>query len=57
MGKGLISFLVAVGAGAWIYNKFMRYTGNVTQRAVTAAVASGIVIFFAMFIILGIIGF
>jgi|GraSoiStandDraft_1057264.scaffolds.fasta_scaffold172029_2 hypothetical protein len=57
MGKGLIAFLVAIGGGTWIYNKFMKYTGNITQRAVIAAVASGIVIFFAMFIVLGVIGF
>ena len=55
MGKGLIAFLIAVGATAWIYNRFMRTTGNLTQRSFVAAALSGIVIFLAALIILGFI--
>ena len=55
MGEGLIAFLFAVGSTAWIYNKFMRTTGSLTQRSVLAAAVSGILIFFAAWIILGFI--
>lgn len=55
MGEGLIAFLIAVGATAWIYNKFMRTTGNLTQRSFVAAAVSGIVIFLVAWIILGFI--
>jgi hypothetical protein len=55
MSEGLIAFLVAVGATAWIYNKFMRNTGNLTQRSFIAAGISGIVIFLVVWIILGFI--
>ncbi|HLG91005.1 MAG TPA: hypothetical protein VI336_02500 [Candidatus Saccharimonadales bacterium] len=55
MGKGLIAFLIAVGATAWIYNRFMHNTGNLTQRSFMAAGISGIVIFLMAWIILGLI--
>ena len=55
MGPALIAFLIAVSATAWIYNKFMRNTGNLTQRAVVAAAVSGLVIFFAAWVILSLI--
>jgi hypothetical protein len=55
MGPVLIAFLIAVSATAWIYSKFMRNTGNLTQRAVMAAGISGLVIFFAAWVILGFI--
>jgi hypothetical protein len=55
MGAGLIAFLIAVGATAWIYNRFMRTTGNLTQRSFVAAAISGLVIFTVAFLILGLI--
>ena len=55
MGPVLIAFLIAVSSTAWIYSKFMRNTGNLTQRAVMAAGISGLVIFFAAWVILGLI--
>jgi len=55
MSKGLIAFLFAVGATAWIYNRLMRVTGNLTQRSFAAAAVSGIVIFLVTWIILGLI--
>ncbi len=57
MGKGLIAFLIAVSATAWIYNKFMRTTGNLTQRSFIAASTTGLVVFIVAFIILSLIGF
>jgi hypothetical protein len=55
MSEGLIAFLVAVGATAWIYNKFMRTTGGLTQRSFLAAGISGIVIFLVVWFTLGLI--
>ena len=55
MGNGLIAFLVAVGASVWIYSRFMRTTGNLTQRSVAAAAASGVVIFLILLITLSVI--
>jgi len=55
MSRGVISLLIAIGAGTWIYNKFMKYTGSLTQRSLIAAISSAIVIFLVMFFLLGII--
>ena len=57
MGKGLISLFVAVGATTWIYNKFMRTTGNLTQRSLVAAGFAGFIIFLVMYLLLGLLGF
>lgn len=57
MGKGLISFLLAIGAGTWIYNKFMRITGSLTERSVIAATVSGIAIFLVSLLVLSKLGF
>lgn len=53
MGNGLIAFLIAVSATAWIYNKLMKTTGGNTKSAVTAAAISGGVIFLFLIVILG----
>lgn len=50
-----MAFLIAVGATAWIYSRFMRNTGNLTQRSFVAAAISGIVIFLIALIVLGLI--
>jgi len=55
MSRTLISFLIAVGASAWIYNKFMKYTGNNTKTAIIATAAAGLFIFFVFFTVLGFI--
>jgi hypothetical protein len=57
LGKGLISLFAAAGAGAWIYNRFMKTTGNLTQRSAIAATASGVGIFLVVYLFLGLIGF
>lgn len=53
MGKGLISFLVAIGAVTWIYNKLQRTSGNNTQQSVTAAGIAGVVIFIILYFFFG----
>ena len=53
MGKGLIAFLIAVSSTTWIYNKFMKTTGSLTQRSLLAAALSGIAIFIVSYILLG----
>lgn len=57
MSKGVIAFLIAIGAAAWIYNKFMQRTGSLTQRSLIATGVSGLFIFLVVFIILSLIGF
>jgi uncharacterized membrane protein YdjX (TVP38/TMEM64 family) len=52
MSAGLIAFLLALGASAWIYNKMMRTTGNNTQNSLVAAGASGFLIFIVAFFIM-----
>lgn len=50
-----ISLLLAVGASAWLYTKFMRYSGNNTKQAAIATSVSGIIIFVVFYLILGLI--
>jgi len=57
MGKGLISFLIAVSAGTWIYNKFMQRTGSLTERSLIAGGVCGVILFLVAFLILGKLGF
>ena len=51
MGPLLVAFLFTAGSAAWLYNKFMKYTGGVTQRAVTATGVSAAFIFIISYII------
>ncbi|MFO0881986.1 MAG: hypothetical protein U0491_00850 [Candidatus Saccharimonadales bacterium] len=55
MSNVFIALLLALGASAWIYSKLMRTTGNNTRSAVTAAVISGVLIFFVGWIVIGFI--
>lgn len=57
MGNGVISFLLAAGAGTWIFTKFQKYNGgnaNTRQSVIAATVSAGL-IFFASFVILRLI--
>ncbi len=55
MSAAIISLLFALGAGAWLYTKFMRYSGNNTQQAAIATGVSSVIIFFVLYLILGLI--
>ncbi len=55
MGNGIIAFLVAVSAAAWVYAKTMRSSGNNTQNALILAGAAGAFIFIIVLILIGLI--
>ncbi len=52
MGAFGISLIFSIGAAAWIYNQSQRRTGGLTQKSLTAAAVSGVVLFIFMFTIL-----
>lgn len=52
MGNGLIAFLFALGAAAWIGNKFYGRTGGNTQKSLGAAAITGVLAFLIMLTIL-----
>lgn len=45
MNSLLVGFLLAVGAGGWIYSKAYKASGGLTQKALIVAGISGLVIF------------
>jgi hypothetical protein len=51
MSPFIVSLLVAVGAGAWIYTKFQRSSGNNTQQSAKAAGIAGLIIFIVLYFI------
>ena len=53
MSNGILAFLVAISASAWIYTKLMRSTGGNTKNAVIGTAVAGSVIFIAVIIIAG----
>jgi len=55
MSNALISFMLAAGVSAWVYQKFQRYSGNNTQQSIIATAISGIIVFIIAIIVLGII--
>ncbi len=55
MGNTLIAFLVALGSGAWVANKFYKRTGGNTQKSVGGGVVVGVLAFILMLIILSFI--
>ncbi|MDB5183219.1 MAG: hypothetical protein JWO47_1003 [Candidatus Saccharibacteria bacterium] len=55
MGNGVIAFLVALGAGAWIFSKVQRTTGNNTKSSLIVAGISVAVIFGVVLLLLGLI--
>ena len=55
MSNALIALFFAGGAGAWIYAKLNRSTGNNTKSAGIAAAISALFIFVLLYFILGLI--
>jgi len=55
MGNGLIAFLMAIGASAWVFNKMQRSTGGNTQNSIIVAVAAAIFLFVITILVLGLI--
>jgi predicted ABC-type exoprotein transport system permease subunit len=53
MSNFVISILFALGAGAWIYSRLMRTTGNNKKSALIAAIIAGVVICLILDFILG----
>jgi hypothetical protein len=51
MSPFIVSFLVAVGAGAWIYTKFQRSSGNNTQQSAKAAGVAALIIFIIFYFV------
>jgi hypothetical protein len=54
MSNALVALFFAAGAGAWIYAKFSKSTGNNTKSSSIAAAASALFIFVLLYFILGI---
>lgn len=52
MSAAVISFLMAIGVAAWVYNKFMNSTGNNTKSAATGAGITGLLVFILMMVVL-----
>jgi cytochrome bd-type quinol oxidase subunit 1 len=51
MGNFMTSFLFALGASAWVYNKVQQRNGGLTQQSLIAAGVCGVVamiVFFTM---------
>jgi hypothetical protein len=55
MGDLLIAFLAAISASAWVYGKFMRSSGNNTKNSSIAALITGLLVFGAVYIAVGVI--
>lgn len=55
MSNGVIAFMLAIGASAWIYAKLMRTTGGNTKSALTGAGISGVLLFVLTLIVLSFI--
>jgi hypothetical protein len=53
MGNGVIAFLGAIAATAWLYNKMLHKTGNNKPNSLIVAVISGVLVFVLLFIALG----
>lgn len=51
----LITFLMALGGGAWIYNKVHRSTGNDTKTALLVAGGCAMLIAIIVFMLLGLV--
>jgi len=53
MSNALVALFFAAGAGAWIYAKFSKSTGNNTKSSSIAAAASALFIFLLFYFMLG----
>lgn len=52
MNPFVTSLLFALGSGAWVYNKAMKYNGGLTQKALIVAGMVGVigmVVFYTIF--------
>lgn len=52
MGAFGTSLLLAIGGGAWVYNRSQQRNGGLTQQSLTAGAVSGAVIFIVAITIL-----
>ncbi len=52
--NAMIGFLAAMGAGAWIFTKMQRRSGNNTSNSLVVAGGAGLVIFLLITVLLGI---
>ena len=55
MSNALISFMLAAGVSAWVYQKFQKYSGNNTQQSAIATAITGLIVFIVSIVVLGII--
>lgn len=52
MGAGIISLLVTLSAGTWIYTKLQRRSGNNTKQSVVASGVAALFVFIVVFSVL-----
>ncbi|MEI8187400.1 MAG: hypothetical protein WCG30_00455 [Candidatus Saccharibacteria bacterium] len=52
MSDFVISFMFALGAGAWIYSKVMRTTGSQVKPSLMVSGTAGVLIFVVLFYLL-----
>lgn len=45
MGNFLTSFIFSISVSVWVYSKFQRRTGGITQKSATAAAVIGVMAF------------
>lgn len=56
MSYFVVALLFALGGGGWVYMYFMRTTGSNTRNSLVAAIAAGLIIFIAAFVVLSFAG-
>lgn len=52
MSNFLVSFIFALGSGAWVYNKVMQRNGGQAKQALTAAGVCGVIAMIVFFTII-----
>ena len=52
MNEGIIAFLMAAGASAWIFNQTAKRTGNSNVKSVATAAIAGALVFMIVLTIL-----
>ena len=55
MSNFLLSFLFALGASAWVYNKVQQRNGGLTQQSLIAAGVCGVVAMIVFFTIIAMV--
>lgn len=53
MSHVVIALLVALGLGAWIYNKLMRTTGGNTRDSLIVTAIAAVFVFFLLWFLAG----